>query len=394
MPTAGTLAIFQSGGPTSVVNASLVGALRAAREARVPQLLGVRFGFEGILASDYVDLTDLPDEDLDRLRSTPSAALGSSRHRPSAAEIGQAVRLLGARGVGPLVAIGGNDTAETLHRIHETACRSRTAVAVVAIPKTIDNDLPGMDHCPGYGSAARYTALAIREAGLDTRAMQRTDPVKIVEVMGRNAGWLAAAGALARDSSGDAPHVIFVPERPRPLARMVQEIGAAYETNGSAVAVLCENQRDEAGEALAGGDPLYVDAHGHPYFESAGAYLARRVQAELGLRARYERPGSLQRTSALTMSETDAAEAEMVGGEAVRRALSGESDTMVTIQREEGRDYRVRLGGVPLQDVAHAERRLPDEFIAESGIDVNESFLDYARPLIGRPLPPLFRLPR
>src|SRR4029434_10475446 len=150
------------------------------------------------------------------------------------------------------------------------------------------------DHCPGYGSAARYMALAIREAGLDTAAMQRTDPIKIVEVMGRTSGWLAAAAALARERDGDAPQLIFLPERPRTLGQMLREIGEVHAANGWAVVVVCENQRDIEGQPIAGGEPVFVDDHGHPYFESVGAFLARRIQADLGLRARHERPGSLQ----------------------------------------------------------------------------------------------------
>ncbi len=394
MNAAGNLVVFQSGGPTPVVNASLVGALCAAREHGVPQVLGARFGFEGILGSDYVDLTETAEAEIERMRWTPGAALGSSRHRPSDAENARAVGLLHERGVEYVVAVGGNDTADSLHRLHEATRASERTLAVVGIPKTIDNDLTGMDHCPGYGSAARYMALALREAGLDTAAMRRTDPIKIIEVMGRNSGWLAASGTLARESDEDAPQVIFLPERPRPLSQMLREISNAHAANGWAVVVVCENQLDDEGQPIAGGEPVYVDDHGHPYFESVGAFLARRVQAELGLRARYERPGSLQRTSALTISETDADEAELAGAEAVRLALSGERDTMVAIQREAGHNYRISLGRVPLTQVAHAERKMPDAFIAGSGIDVTAQFFEYARPLIGGRLPELFRLPR
>ncbi len=394
MRAAGGLVVFQSGGPTAVVNASMAGAISAAALDGVSPILGARFGVEGILASDYVDLAGLLDGPIELLARTPGAALGSSRYRPSDDEIDRAVTLLSQEGVRSLVAVGGNDTAETLHRIHLAASRSDTALSVVGIPKTIDNDLPGMDHCPGYGSAARYLAIAVREAGIDTAAMQRTDPIKIVEVMGRNSGWLAAASVLAREHPSDAPQVVFLPERPRPLDQMVQEIAEAHRANGWAVAVVSENQRDEAGQPIAGGEPIHVDAHGHPYYESAGAFLARQVQSELGLRARYERPGSLQRTAASAISSTDHAEATMAGESAVERALAGESDTMVALQRAKRVSYSIALDSVSLSVVAHRERRLPAEFIAESGVDVTDRFLEYARPLIGGPLPPLFRLPQ
>jgi 6-phosphofructokinase len=393
VPPAGKLVVLQSGGPTAVVNASLAGAIRAARGAGITDILGARFGMEGVLASSYADLGAISDARLDLLVRTPGAALGSSRHRPDDAETERGVSLLAGLGVRWLVAIGGNDTADSLHRLDAAARRASVPLAVIGIPKTIDNDLVGMDHCPGYGSAARYLALAVREAAIDTAAMRRTDPIKVIEVMGRNAGWLAAAGALARESSTDAPQVIFLPERPRSSQQMLDEIANAHRPTGWAVVVLCENQRDDEGRPIAGGDAHYVDAHGHPYFESAGAHLAGQVESRLGLRARYERPGSLQRTSAAAISETDALEAELVGAEAVRLCLSGGTDVMVAMQRTEGVRYAISLDSVPLSTVAHHERRLPDELIAESGVDVAEAFFDYARPLIGNPLPPILRLP-
>jgi ATP-dependent phosphofructokinase / diphosphate-dependent phosphofructokinase len=388
-----TLVVAQSGGPTPVINASLVGVVRAARAAStVQQVQGARYGFEGLLAGDLVNLSQLHDADLAILERTPSSALGSSRHRPSDEQVQQTVQSLVGQGVRWLLMIGGNDSADTLHRIHLAARALGSPLAVVGVPKTVDNDLPGMDHCPGYGSAARYLAMAMREAALDTEAMQRTDPVKIIEVAGRNAGWLAAAGALGRVAPTDAPQVVFLPERPRSVRQMVEEIGQAVQRNGWAVVALSENQPDADRRPLSGDQPVYVDPHGHPYFESPGLHLARSVQFELGLRARYERPGSLQRSSAWALSKTDLKEAGLAGADAARRALAGESDVMVAIQRTGDSPYRVGYDAVPLVDVAARERRMPDEFIAESGIDVTDAFLAYGRPLIGGPLPPSLRL--
>jgi ATP-dependent phosphofructokinase / diphosphate-dependent phosphofructokinase len=382
-----TLVIGQSGGPTAVVNASLVGALRAAHEhEEVERVLGARFAVEGMLAADYVDLTDISAEQAEILERTPNAALGSSRRRLTPDDAGLVVDALRAHDVGWLVLIGGNDTADTLHQVHLTS-RLGEPIHVVGIPKTIDNDLPLMDHCPGYGSAARYLAIAAREAGLDTSAMRRSDPIKIIEVMGRNAGWLAAATALGRGQVGDAPQVVFLPERPRSLSQMIGEIEAAYREHTWVVAVICENQRDEAGNPLAGGAAVHTDPHGHTYFESPGLHLARSTEAALGVRARYERPGSLQRTAILAMSATDVAEAREAGADAVRRVLRGESDIMVAIRRSDSVAYQVTYDAVPLAGVAHQERRLPDAFIAPSGIDVTDAFMAYARPLIGGPIP-------
>jgi ATP-dependent phosphofructokinase / diphosphate-dependent phosphofructokinase len=385
--------VAQSGGPTPVINASLVGVIRAARAAaQVEQVLGAHFGFEGLLAGDLVDLAEIHESDLAILERTPSASLGSSRHRPNNAEVQQTVRTLAKQGVRWVLMIGGNDSADTLHRMHLAAREANLAFGVVGIPKTVDNDLPGMDHTPGYGSAARYLAMAMREAALDTAAMRRTDPIKILEVAGRNAGWLAAAGALGRVAPDDAPQVIFLPERPRSLEQMVDEIGAAVERHGWAVVALSENQADAEGRPLAGTEPIYVDPHGHPYFESPGAHLARAAQSTLGLRARFDRPGSLQRTSAWALSKVDLKEAGLAGADAVRRAIEGESDVMVAIQRVGDSPYRARYDTIPLTEVAARERRMPDEFIAPSGINVTEAFLSYGRPLIGGPLPPAIRL--
>jgi 6-phosphofructokinase 1 len=384
-----TFIVAQAGGPTAVVNASIVGALLAARSSPdVRRILGARFGIEGVLGDDCVDLTDLDEASIATLRRTPGAALGSGRHRPTDEEIGHAVEDLRRRDVRWVVAVGGNDTAESLHRLHLAARAVGIDIAFVGIPKTIDNDLPGMDHAPGYGSAARYLALAAREAALDTSAMRKTDPIKVIEVMGRNAGWLAASSALGREAPDDAPHVIFLPERPRSTGQMLAEIEAAQARHGWAIVVMSENQRDDQGAPIGGGQPVYVDPHGHPYFESAGAALVRIAQERLGLRTRYERPGSLQRTSALTLSELDLAEAEAAGAEAARLAMAGQSDIMVAIQRETSDSYRSYLSAVPLESVAHQERVLPAEFIDPSGINVSEAFLTYGRPLIGGPFPP------
>jgi 6-phosphofructokinase 1 len=385
--------VAQSGGPTPVINASLVGVVRAARAApQVQQVLGAHFGFEGMLAGDLVDLAEIHDSDLAVLERTPGASLGSSRHRPGDDEVLQTVQSLVRRGVRWVLMIGGNDSADTLHRMHLAAESSGVPLRVVGIPKTVDNDLPGMDHCPGYGSAARYLAMAMREAGLDTAAMQRTDPVKVIEVAGRNAGWLAAAGALGRMATTDAPQVVFLPERPRSLRQMVEEIGQAVERNGWVVVSISENQPDAEGRPLSGEKPVYVDPHGHPYFESPGLHLARAVQANLGLRARYERPGSLQRTSAWALSKIDLKEAGLAGADAVQRALDGESDVMVAIQRVSDSPYRARYDAIPLPAVAAQERLMPNEYIAESGIDITDAFLAYGRPLIGGPLPPGLRI--
>ena len=385
MPGPDSFVLIQSGGPTAVVNASLVGAIRCAREdPRVRTVLGSRFGFDGVIAGDYADLTALDPVQLDQLARTPGPALGSTRVRPSDEALLTAMTSLAERGIGWLSIIGGNDSAELMHRLDARARALRVPLNVVGIPKTIDNDLALMDHTPGYGSAARALALHVRGSALDTSALRQTDPVKIIEVPGRNSGWLAAASVLARRAGrAGAPHVIFLPERPRPLTQMVDEIDRALTANGFAVVVISENQPDERGVPLAGGAALATDPYGHRYHESPGLALTAAVRQSLGVSARYERPGSGLRSLAGGQSGTDAREAMAVGAEAVRLALGGASGVMVTIERAPGARYAVTLGSAPLEQIARQERRMPDEFIAPSGIDVTPAFLRYVRPLIG-----------
>jgi 6-phosphofructokinase 1 len=327
---------------------------------------------------------------LERLRRTPSSALGSCRYR---LQPGDAERLAGLckdTGIEAFVYIGGNDSADTALQVGRA---SGGALSVVGVPKTIDNDLAGTDHCPGYGSAARFVAQTTRETALDTLAMQATDPIRIVEVMGRHAGWLPAASWLARQAEGDAPHLVYVPERPRALETIVHEVREVYERLGWCVLVLCENQRAPDGRVLgAAGEPRWVDAFGHAYFESPAQFLSRELQAALRVRVRFDKPGTIQRMATGYVSRTDLEEAELVGREAVRLAADGVSGVMVTLDRAAGSVYRVTTGTVALDIVANQQRRLPDEFFAPNRAGLTDAFVAYATPLIGEPLPEFLRL--
>src|SRR5581483_10156520 len=258
---------------------------------------------------------------------------------------------------------------------------------------TIDNDLVETDHCPGYGSAARFVALATQGVGIDTRATRRSDPVRVLEVMGRHAGWLAAAAALGREEADDAPHLVLLPERPLALEAVLEGVQAAWRAHGYAVVVLSENQPDPRGRVLgASGAPRYVDAFGHAYYDSPGLFLAGEVQARLGLRARYDKPGALQKSFMAAASVVDLEEAERCGRAAVELALGGHSDEMVILLRDDGPHYHCRTGAAPLEVIANRQKRLPEAFIRPDGLGPSAAFLDYARPLIGEPLPLLARL--
>jgi len=389
----GILLVGQSGGPTAVINSSLAGVLyEAARQPAVRAVYGLHHGIEGLLAEQWQPLDGRDPRLLRRLRATPSAALGSARHRLRDAEIERALAVLRRHTVRFLLLIGGNDSADTLERLHRAAAAAGYPLAAVAVPKTIDNDLVATDHCPGYGSIARYIAVATAEAVLDTAAMRRTDPIKLVEVMGRYAGWVAAAATLAPLPPGVPPPLVYLPERPVPAEQILAEIEAAYRAHGHALVVLSENQPEPAAGGPrvlgAGETPEWVDPFGHPYYPSPAAYLCRRIRAELGLRARYDKPGTLQRTARALVSRVDEREAFAVGRAAVRAAVRGQGGHMVTLVRRGDAPYRVGTGLAPLAAVANQHRPLPPEFLGpDARVATTPAFAAYLRPLLGDPLP-------
>ena len=350
----------------------------------------MRHGVQGALERRLVDLSDLGADHLARLKRTPSAALGSCRYKLREGDAARLAALCKEEAVEALVYIGGNDSADTSLQV---ACAAGAELRVVGVPKTIDNDLAGTDHCPGYGSAARFVAQVSRETALDTLAMRATDPIRLLEVMGRHAGWLPGAAWLARQAPGDAPHLVYVPERPQPVERIVDDVRRVYESLGWCVVVLCENQPTPDGRVVgAVGEPRWVDAFGHAYYDSPAQWLSRRLQSELGVRVRFDKPGTIQRMATAYVSSTDRSEAELVGREAVRLAAAGHSGVMVSLERQPGPGYEVRPGTTPLETVANQQRRLPDQFINPDGNGLTDQFVAYAAPLLGEPLPEFERL--
>jgi 6-phosphofructokinase 1 len=373
-----------------VINASLAGVIEEARAAGYSRVVGLRYGILGALRDDLVELQNLTVDSLERLKHTPSSALGSCRYKLQPGDVERIAATLRGLGAAAFVYIGGNDSADTSERVAEVA---GGGLSVVGVPKTIDNDLAGTDHCPGYGSAARFVAQITRETAEDTRAMRATDPIRLIEVMGRHAGWLPGAAWLARGQFGDAPHLVYVPEHPRSVEDIANDVRRVYDAEGWCVVVLCENQPTSDGRVIGGaGEPRWVDAFGHAYFDSPAQWLAQRLQAELGVRVRFDKPGTIQRIATAYVSMTDRAEAELVGRQAVRLAAAGVSGVMVTLEREASPTYRVATGIAPLGVVANEQRRLPANFINSEGNGLTNAFVDYAKPLIGEPLPELVRL--
>jgi 6-phosphofructokinase len=387
--------VAQSGGPTAVINNSLVGVIEeAGQHADVSRVIGAERGIKGVLEQALLDLSHEAPQTLRDLRQTPSAALGTSRHKLQPGDLERIVAVLERYDVGYFCYIGGNDSMDTANRIGALAQEQGHDLRVIGIPKTVDNDLVETDHCPGYGSAARFVAATLRDAGLDTEAGAASTPVKIIEIMGRHAGWLTAASALAREGRDDAaPQLIYVPERPVTVDEILGDVERVVRRLGYAVVAVSEGIHDREGRFLAATSEA-VDAFGHQQLGGVSAYLADRVTAKLGLKARFEKPDTMQRASTALISPTDAEEAYQVGRAAVRAALEGHSGVMVSLLREPGAEYRARTGLVTLEKVANRERHLPQEYMASPEEGVTAAFLAYARPLIGPPLPAHGRLQR
>jgi 6-phosphofructokinase 1 len=388
------LLLAQSGGATAVINGSLSGAIEAARRSgRFDTIIGARNGIDGVLAGAFIDLGRQPESVLALLRRTPSAALGTTRRKLTDDDAAQALATLRAHDIHAFAYIGGNDSADTALRLSRLARAAGYPLRVVSIPKTIDNDLEGTDHCPGFGSIARFLALATRDAGLDTEATRALYPVKLIEVMGRHAGWVAAATALGQQGPDEAPQLIFFPERPpRDLDHFLHEIQQTYDRAGCVVAVVPETLRDAQGAPIAGDGIAWTDPFGHQYTPGPGPGLTRAIEAHLGLRARFDKPGTIARMYIDSVSETDLSEAVLAGATAVELLAQGISGVMVTLERASNDPYQVRVGSVALEHVANRERLLPDDFIAVDGRSVTDAFRQYALPLIDGPLPPVARL--
>jgi len=389
----GKLVVGQSGGCTHVMNASLRGVVEAARKSRaISAVCGMRHGIEGLLCGDLVNLSGERPETVKAVARAPAAALGSCRRKITDTEAEQIVRLLAAADVRYFVYIGGNDSADTTHRIARAAGRLSCELRAVAVPKTIDNDLPCTDHSPGYGSAARFIASATADAGMETEAMRTVEPVKVIEVMGRNAGWLACASALAKRSDRDAPQIVWPPEVPFERRRFLRLVRDALKRRGYCVAVVAETLRDGRGRPVGGKGARERDAFGHPRIAGAAETLCGIVREELGVRARFDKPGTIQRLSSAHLSEVDFEEAIACGACAVRFALEGRSDCMVVIRRRAGPGYRVGYDTVPISRVANRERRLPASYFDRSIMLPTAAFRRYALPLAGPDLPAHARL--
>lgn len=390
---ASNMLVMQSGGSTQVLNRTLKGLVVAAEEyGFYGKIYGSVHGLDGILSGKLVELSNMSETRWNRIARTPGALLKSSRRKLHDGDVDQLFKILEKYGIRNLFIVGGNDSAETGHRINEEARNSGYLLSVIHVPKTIDNDLVLTDHSPGYGSAARFVALAVMGVGRDAETMGKESPITILEVMGRDSGWLAASSALAKNDPKDAPHLICVPEMPIDEQTFLGEIESSYVKYGFVVAVVAENTRGTSGVLGSSERPWYVDDFGHAYYEGAGGHLASLVGKFLKIRVRYERPGTIQRSMISCVSTTDAVEAEMVGRAAIDYCVEGVTDKTVTLIRDSGEQYACSTGLASLRNVAGKVRKMPEYYLEKSTYSVTDSFVRYSLPLIGSALPKLERI--
>ena len=375
------------------MNASLAGVLRAGGQSPlVGRIYGSHRGVLGLLRDEIFDLTEQAPS-IEALRTTPAALLGSARHRLSDYELEIVLDRLRRLDVRYLHLIGGNDSADTGHRLASAAAAAGQELFVVTIPKTVDNDLPETDHTPGFGSAARFIAQMTMDTGRDTESISSVDPVKILEVGGRDAGWLAAAAALARRDEHDAPHLLYTPETPFSINGFLDDVQRSYDRRGRAVIAISEALRDAHGNyVMANESSLYTDSFGHKQLGGAASVLCETIASRLKLKAKFDKPGTIQRMLTSCHSITDLDEAERAGAHAVSLATKGITGAMVTLIRESNSPYRCGMGHAPLERIANRVRTLPLDFLAPNAEGITDAYRAYAEPLIGGALPAYPRL--
>jgi 6-phosphofructokinase len=390
----GKLVIAEGGGPTAVINQSLVGAVLEARLfPQIERIYGARYGVRGIVNEDFVDLSSETRANLEAVAVTPSSALGSTRDKPDLAYCRNILASLKAHGAAWFLYIGGNDTAETVRIVSEEAAKERYDLRSVHIPKTIDNDLEENDHAPGFPSAARFVAQAFMGADLDNRSLPG---VYVGVVMGRNAGFLTAASSVARTVEDDGPHLIYLPERVFDQTKLLSEVKSVHDRLGRCVIAVSEGIHDADGTPLAVNlaATLEKDAHGNIQLSGTGELaelLCEEIKSKLGIeRVRGDTFGYLQRSFAGCTSDVDQREAREVAEFAVKEAIWGAEDGSVAIRRIG--DYAVDYTLVRLDKVAGKTKEMPNAFIAPSGSDVTAAFREYLLPLLGSDLPRPARL--
>ena len=374
--------VAHGGGPTAVINCSLQGVVEAARASgQVDKIYAARFGAEGILSGDLIDLTDVPAATIARLGHTPASAIGSCRRKLTDTDYPTVLETLKRFDIGYFFYNGGNDSMDTCNKVNELAKKEGLDIRVIGIPKTMDNDLDLTDHCPGFGSAARYAALSAAELALDASGL----PIHVVvlELMGRNAGWVTAASAMAKRLT-DCEVLTYLPEVTVDEDKMLADIEKAYAKGKGLLVTVSEGICGLDGKPLA--DTGIVDGFGHTVPGGTAQHITDQIIQKLGLKSRAEKPGLLGRASIPYMSQVDREEAYAVGKFAVESALAGESGYMVAIDAVRKPSYSSTLSLAPLDKVANVEKKFPLEWIVD-GNQIADGFFDYAVPLMGGDFP-------
>ncbi len=387
----GNLLVAQSGGPTAVINASVAGVIQeAGRHECIEEIYGGLNGILGILNEELIDLNDEKARSIEGLKYTPAAALGTCRYKidfkkkagQAAQDMNRLFEVFAAHNIRFFFYAGGNDSQDTAHKIHEEAIKRGYELRVIGVPKTIDNDLPHTDHCPGFGSVIKYNGATVMEIANDVSSMATDDGACcIIEVMGRSAGWIAAGSVLAKRSPDDAPHIVLIPEIPLDEEAFFNKVKETITKLKYCVVVVGEGLKDKTGKEIAA-DASRLDSFGHAVLSGAAEHLEEMVTKKLGLKTRSVKLGYAQRAAAHYASLTDATEAAACGEAAVRAAIQGESGFMVKIVRTQNNPYRWTTALQPLGDIANVEHFVPRDWVSEDGFLPNEKFIEYARPLI------------
>ncbi len=379
--------VSQSGGPTGVINASLVGVIEeAVKHSEIDNLYGAVHAVAGIVKEDFVDLKKLSIQELESVAGSPSAALGSSRDKPDEEYCQKVLDVFKKNDIRYFYYIGGNDSANTCYIINNMANDSGYELRAFHVPKTVDNDLLVTDHCPGFGTAGKFVACALMGDDLDNSALPG---VKIDVIMGRHAGFLTGAAALAKQHKDDGPHLIYIPERAVPMDKFIGDIEAVYKRLGRCVIAVSEGICDTDGKTWAEklAENAERDAHGNVQLSGTGAladFLSGQVKKNLGIgRVRADTFGYLQRSFAGLQSETDVDEARRCGNQAVTYSMVENSGSVAMKRVGEGENYAVELFRTELGNVAEKTKSVPDEYINSKGNGMTKAFIDYARPLVG-----------
>ncbi|MGF7186591.1 6-phosphofructokinase 1 [Desulfitispora alkaliphila] len=375
------LAVAQSGGPSAVINSTLAGIIEESyKDNGIGTVIGLENGLEGLFEGRAVDLSNLSQRQISQLRETPGAILGSVRTELTGPDIERAVEILVDLDVGYFLYIGGNGTMYATHLIYEAAWKRGVELLVAGVPKTVDNDIVDISHTPGYASAAKYVARAVKDLALDLEAMKGFEQVRVVETMGRNVGWLAAASGLARKDDSQAPHLIYLPEHAFDESNFLTRIQYVVARYGYAVAVVGEGITDEKGDAI--GHPAFEEKIGKSQtYGGVADYLSEQITAKLGLRSRAQNLGMAQRSFAAYRSEVDEVEAFNIGKAAVKSLLNGDNGCMTIV--EEANGEALKLNPIPLIQVGGKEKKVPDHFYDNSRKQVTGEFINWLRPLVG-----------